>query len=241
MAKTRKSYDVWFVSANTVYRAVPYNIVTDWIQQGRLTRNDQLRLSGDKNWTLLTDMPDLSVYLSADDETERVEDVAEALEPVEFEFAWKRRPEDEDEDVDMIPLIDISLVLLVFFMMTATVSSVSRIMVPEAKNTPQVAENTKAFWIGIDRAEDGTPIYSLARGSKAAPPEDDKLKTLAELLDRFDKQIREVSSPVEVRIAAHADIRCEDVARVSTEIETRRVKGILIDTIRAEVNEASKK
>ena len=76
MAKTRKSYDVWFVSANTVYRAVPYNIVTDWIQQGRLTRNDQLRLSGDKNWTLLTDMPDLSVYLSADDETAYFDDNA---------------------------------------------------------------------------------------------------------------------------------------------------------------------
>lgn len=47
------------------------------------------------------------------------QDAAEALEPIEIDFAAAKKPEEEDEDVDMIPLIDISMVLLVFFMMTA--------------------------------------------------------------------------------------------------------------------------
>ena len=36
MAKPPKAFDVWFVTANTVYKGVPYNVVADWAQQGRL-------------------------------------------------------------------------------------------------------------------------------------------------------------------------------------------------------------
>ena len=47
---------------------------------------------------------------------------------------------EEDDDPDMIPLIDISLVLLIFFMMTSTVAVVSsQINVPEVQNGSTLA------------------------------------------------------------------------------------------------------
>ena len=241
MAKARKSYDVWFVSAEKVFRDVPYNVVTDWIQQGRLVPDDQLRPSGTKEWARLGDMPDLAVFLTPDEQEEHVGDVAEALEPVQFEFQWRKRPEEEEEEVDMIPLIDVSLVLLVFFMLTATISTVSRVKVPETTHTLQITENPKAIWIGVDKGEDGNPRFALAVGIGAPKPEDSNLATEAEVMDRFDAKLKDASGEVEVRIAAHEAIMCEVVEGLSAAVEKRRNDGVNIKEIRAEVNERVKK
>ena len=119
MTEKRRFLDVWLVESNTVYREVPFNVVTDWVQQSRLLPDDMLRPSGTAQWYKVGSSPEFSPYIPRS-EPYRVEDRAEAEEPVELDFAWKRKPEDEDDDVDMIPLIDISLVLLIFFIMTTT-------------------------------------------------------------------------------------------------------------------------
>ena len=74
------------------------------------------------------------------------------MEPIDLGFESPRIIEGEDEDVDMIPLIDVSLVLLIFFMMTTAVSSgvFSPIPTPEAKH--QLASiSTEMLWLGIER------------------------------------------------------------------------------------------
>ncbi len=43
MAEKRRYLDVWIVETNTVYREVPFEVVTDWVQQGRLLADDMLR------------------------------------------------------------------------------------------------------------------------------------------------------------------------------------------------------
>src|SRR5436189_191150 len=45
MAKT-KGYDVWLTATNRVYRAVPYDVVADWLQQGRVVGDDRIRPEG---------------------------------------------------------------------------------------------------------------------------------------------------------------------------------------------------
>src|SRR5438045_4579948 len=122
MARSRNAFDLWIVASQTVYKAVPYNIVTDWVSQGRLLADDRLRLSGTEVWTRLGDTAAFATYLPRADE-KSIGDEAEALEKVELEMQY-RHIDDEDQDVDMIPLIDISLVLLIFFMMTSSVALV---------------------------------------------------------------------------------------------------------------------
>ena len=43
MAKAVEKYDVWFVTADQVYRSVPFSIVTGWAEQGRLATDDRVR------------------------------------------------------------------------------------------------------------------------------------------------------------------------------------------------------
>src|ERR1700681_206048 len=147
MADKKRLLDVWILEINMVYREVPFAVVTDWLQQGRLLPEDKVRLAGGKTWHLLPNVPALAPFLPRA-EPLAIEDKAEALEPIDLGFVPTRLLEEEDQDVDMIPLIDVSLVLLIFFMMTATTSSgfLSTINTPGAKYqlaTPAA----ESFWV----------------------------------------------------------------------------------------------
>src|SRR5262249_34954644 len=122
MANNKRLLDVWIVELNTVYREVPFAVVTDWLMQGRVLPEDRVRLAGGKTRHALSKGPAFAPYLPQPVAV-AAEDQAEALEPVDLGFDVPSRAEEEDEDVDMIPLIDISLVLLIFFMMTAPVAA----------------------------------------------------------------------------------------------------------------------
>ena len=167
MAESERFFDVWIVETSTGYRKVPYSVVTDWLQEGRLLAEDKVCVSGTNKFVQLGSVPAFATYLPKA-QPHQVQDKAEALEPVEAGFAWKRRKGDEEEDVDMIPLIDISLVLLIFFMMTASAvtTGASSIETPEAQYQGRVV-SANMLWIGIDRDADGQPTYSLGKGEKS--------------------------------------------------------------------------
>src|SRR5207248_10967091 len=90
----------------------------------------------------------------------RADDQAEALEPVQLDFGWKRRREAGDDDVDMIPLIDVSLVLLIFFMLTASGVGASVLFPTPPAENGEVVNNPEGVWVGINLEPDGvTPVY----------------------------------------------------------------------------------
>src|SRR5262245_32701703 len=107
MADPRRFLDVWILDPEKVYREVPYTVVADWVQQGRLLDDDKVRPSGKGEWQRIADSADFSPYLLKP-EPHRADDQAEAMEPVAVDFVSSapRRREAEDDDPDMIPLID---------------------------------------------------------------------------------------------------------------------------------------
>jgi biopolymer transport protein ExbD len=261
MAGKKKLLDVWIVDLNTVYREVPYAVVTDWLQQGRLLGDDKVRSAGAANWHTIGRVPALAPYLPKKEEF-RAEDQAEALEPVEVGFDWKRADEDDDEDVDMIPLIDISLVLLIFFMMTASVSSgfFSPINTPGARH--QLAAISKdQFWIGIDikgpdgkteKSADGkaVPWYSLGRDTSVLhQPVRDPAPVLADFFQRVQKELAELPPPeprdvrVNVRIRADQSLPIETIQRITLALQEQEadLKGKAKLAIAGEVSEPQTK
>jgi biopolymer transport protein ExbD len=221
MSKQRNAFDVWIVASQTVYRAVPYNIVTDWVGQGRLLADDRLRLSGTEVWTRLGDTAAFATYLPRADET-AIGDEAEALEKVELEMQY-RHIDDEDEDVDMIPLIDISLVLLIFFMMTSTVAIVKNsIDLPESMKAFIISPDADEIWVGMDRV--GTsirPIFSVGVGSKAAAAEEANL-TKEAALAAVERRLKERRDPSNIRISAHKRLSVDQVQDLMDELEKMR-------------------
>lgn len=234
----QRQLDVWILEIDTVYREVPFTVVTDWIQQGRLLADDCVRMAGSKKWHAISAVGALGPYLPRP-EPQRADDRAEALEPVDMGLDWKRPGEEDDEDVDMIPLIDISLVLLIFFMMTASVSSgtMSSIATPSAQH--QLAQITKdTFWVGIDSKSaagavekdgNGRPVPWFSYGNDSSKKESKKPLTptlnLREVLEALTADLKDApSGEVKVRLRADKDLPIEiikDTTLALQDLETQ--------------------
>ncbi len=231
-----RTLDVWIMDSDAVYKDVPFTVVADWIQQGRLLASDSARLAGNKSWHPLEAIPAFTPYFPQP-EAAAAEDSAEAHEPVDLGISWKSAPDEEEEDVDMIPLIDISLVLLIFFMMTALVqpSLFSPIKTPPAEfQVASLGENQ--YWIGIDNKNanrdvvkdaqgKAIPWYSLGRDQEEiVSPRQELSEVLQTLQDRFGKTSGEVRLRVRAAGALPTPLILETPSKIH-ELEDRLNKG----------------
>jgi biopolymer transport protein ExbD len=230
------NYDVWFVVADTVYRGVPYGVLTGWAEQGRLAADDKVRPAGSEQpWSRVGNHPLLADFLFRPRPAVAA-DASEQLQPVEMDFG--RRFEEEDDDVDMIPLIDISLVLLIFFMMTTAVAALSPVNVPDMHYASELSKDPDALTIHIDKRADGEVFFAVRVGDRLAP-EDNNLATPEEMLVRLDVRLSEAQRPPEVRVACHRELPRSWVRDVARELHKRKEKE-QISSYSAEVNEQKK-
>lgn len=225
MSKERRFLDVWIIESNTVYREVPFPVVADWVQQGRLLENDMLRCSGTAEWFPVGGSPDFSPYLPRS-EPYRVDDTAEALEPVELDFRWKKRHDEEDDDIDMIPLIDVSLVLLIFFMLTASTAGLAAFVPTPPAEYGRLS--TGGVQLNIDLKGEGDnrqPVFSLSVDNKFLDEKDSNLPTMEAMLSRLQEYLEKEPNRVEVTINAHPDIKSGLVRDLITRLQSEPIRG----------------
>ena len=255
MAARGESFDVFLVVADTVYKGVPYHIVCGWAEQGRANADDKLRPAGSTApWMRFGDHPMVSDFLPRKPRTTPVPQpglglpvasvAPSSLYPEEPAHAiemdrWKKTPEDDDDDVDMIPLIDVSLVLLIFFMLTTAVSSQSPVRVPGMKNAGKLSKDPDALTIYLDKRAGGDIYYGVGIGASGPTKDNNNLRSVGELSDRLDTILQSASRPPEVRIACHVELQRAYVKQVAQDLEKRRGKGT-IAFYAAEVNELKK-
>ena len=217
------AFDVWFVAADTVYKAVPYAVATGWAEQGRLAADDKVRPAGVTSaWTRVGDHPLLSDYLFAPS-PDAPTDLAEQLHEVEMDIPPRKAAEDDDDndnDVDMIPLIDISMVLLIFFMMTATVAAVSTVELPAMKHAGDISNAADALTVQIDKRPGGDVFYAVRVGELPPANADNNLTTKDEIVARLKAHLQGAEQPPEVRIACHKELPRALVHDVAKELHT---------------------
>ncbi len=261
MAKPPKAFDVWFVSAETVYRGVPYGVVADWVQEGRLAAADMVRPAGtEAAWAKVSAHDLLSDYLPRPAAAKAVPAAAlVARDPAGFEVVEDAAPpaavvaelpdpeppprrvrEEEDDDVDMIPLIDISMVLLVFFIMMRAAGALAPIDVPEMRYAGELTADPDAITIDIDKADEFTVAYAVRRGSGPPRSEHARLPTPEAAIKALDELLADAQRPPEVRIACRKELPYDRVVEIQTELEPRRKKNY-INSFVATVTEAEKK
>ena len=240
MAKPARpaAFDVWFVAADTVYKGVPSDVLLGWAEQGRVAAADKFRPAGSAaGWGRVGADPFFAAFLyrgGAAVSPQAAGAAREQLEPVELDVRV-RRAEEEDDDPDMIPLIDISLVLLIFFMMTSVVTSLSPVDVPPMRHAPEPSTDADAITLLIDKKGDDV-YYAVRVGEEAIPAEDTNLPTPEACLKRLDAKLAGAKRPPEVRIACHRKLEGERVDDLIGELDRRRRDG-KINSYGAEVNE----
>ena len=202
MAQNRRFLDVWIIETNTVYQEVPFDVVADWLQQGRLLPTDKLKPSGTADWSLIGESSEFKPYL-VEEKPGRPADEAEALEPIidqGFNLPGKRRLDDEDSEVDMIPLIDVSLVLLIFFMLAAAGGSAGVFVNAPATDHGQIVDDPQAIRIDITPDADGKPSYGVGVGTSPAPKDDKDLPGLPAALVRVEDHLKRAEGRLKVII-----------------------------------------
>jgi biopolymer transport protein ExbD len=258
MPKPPKAFDVWFVTANTVYKAVPYNVVADWTQQGRLAGTDMVRPAGtEQAWERIADHDLLSDYLPRP-----AAKAAPAPAPAAPLVAAQVVAEDEpaappvglpdpepgptvgrfedDDEVDMIPLIDISMVLLVFFIMIQAAGALAPVDVPEMKYAGELKSDPEAITITIEKLNTENVYYSVRVGNVSPLPSHDLLPTPEAAVKALNEALVGATRPPEVRIACRKDLPRERVYELRRELEPLRQKGVINSTV-ATVVEAPNK
>jgi biopolymer transport protein ExbD len=236
--------DVWFVSAEQVYRGVPFQVTAGWVEQGRLAGTDKVRPAKTSDpWVTVGDHPLLADYLIRPAGPRVVAAGTAAVAPLEPpEPDGLRRANDDDDDVDMIPLIDVSLVLLVFFMMTAVVArNDSPVDIPDSGVGTEIrADDPAILTVQMDLRESGEAFYAVRVGAgRTVKAEDNNLLTQDEVKARMTALLPQFTTPPEVRIACHKKVKHVRVRELVTMIDPFR-KGGQISGYRAEVNEAPK-
>ena len=239
MASPPKTFDVWFVAANTVYKAVPYHVVADWTGQGRLAPSDMLRAAGSTAaWQRVDSYALLRDYAPAAPTVAVVAGSAPApVSEEDFDPLPRRHKETEDDDIDMIPLIDISMVLLVFFIMMQASGALSPVDVPDMMYAGKLSDAQNAITINIERGGGETVFYAVRIGESAPKPEHDQLPNPEAAITALKELLTTRDKPPEVRIACHKALPSERVTELIRELKPLREKN-QINSFCAEVNEA---
>ena len=124
-------YELRVASLKRTYAAVPLETLVRLAAEGRLSPQDEVRAVGSETWAPVTDVPALAAGMPT-----RGEAVAE----IEFELdadggGWtplKRADDSAEATMDMAPMIDVTFLLLIFFMLTNSLANPSPMVVPEA-------------------------------------------------------------------------------------------------------------
>jgi biopolymer transport protein ExbD len=144
MANERLFYDIWLCEPNLVYREVPFVVVSSWFAEGRILADDKVRPSGQVDWHRLAEAPILLPHLPRPAPTPvessppgpELTTPSADTEDIDQPLPTAVARVSEDDDPDMIPLIDISLVLLIFFLMTG--KSLTGVSTTEQQSQPSV-------------------------------------------------------------------------------------------------------
>jgi biopolymer transport protein ExbD len=112
----------------------------------------------------------------------------------------------------MIPLIDVTLVLLIFFMITAVPGASAMVDLPEARMA-DIGGQTDYSEVGITidlvgKGKNPDMRFSLSMGNVPSDdPNDQNIQTVGEALERLKVVLEKNRDPVQVTINAHQDVR----------------------------------
>lgn len=132
------------------------NQIVQGLQDGEWATDDEVQGPGDRGWTTIADHP-------------QFEDLAEALD-IAAENEGKVMHDPEEDRIDMNPLIDVCLVLLVFFILATTMAVMEKVLqMPQAKQAQEGVPNltdqqVKEKLLVVEaRMTNGRPVVKLEK------------------------------------------------------------------------------
>lgn len=138
---------------------------------------------------------------------------------------------DESEDIDITPMIDVTFLMLIFFLVTSTPDQQTAIRLPEALHGNAVSQLESVVFTIAEGGLDAAPVYN----ADGKVPE----SILSSDLDRQAEQIREAvetgfrANKTDVIIKADRGVTYRNVSRViasASQVEGIKLHLAVLDT-----------
>jgi len=130
----------------------------------------------------------------------------------------KKASNAEDDEMDITPMIDVTFLLLIFFMVTSNMEQTATLAIPPARNGTGVTKDNSTI-ISIFNKE-GEPETYLADGEMVNGP-----ASMAEVTQYVNEGVNQ--GKLNIIIKADRDVPSgfvEEVARAANEVETDELK-----------------
>ncbi|BBM88264.1 ExbD/TolR family protein [Candidatus Uabimicrobium amorphum] len=127
-----------------VYKDLDLGTLKTWILEARIEADDYVANSETKKWAKASSLKILQSYFAPSATG------SDVISSRDLRFGWNTEDE-ESTNVDLTPMIDVTFLLLIFFMVTATfaVHEIANIKVPKAKNTKKSPD--KKTTVSVDK------------------------------------------------------------------------------------------
>ncbi len=208
--------DVRILASGQVYRKLPVEQLTLYIDEGSVTGDDLISPAGMESWRPIAEVPKLAKHLAIfaasltilpDDENQATSGGqppqqsfhrgSESETELSASVGWKApsaHQQLEEPTVDMLPMIDVIFQLLIFFLLTSQFDVATAIEVPKVDNGIGVtAEGIQLILI------DGEGNYYLGH----VPKSENKMSSLAQLSEQVAENALNQEEPMDVIINAH--------------------------------------
>jgi biopolymer transport protein ExbD len=130
-------------------------------------------------------------------------------------FVVQRRPPLVAADMDITPMIDITFLLLIFFLVATRLDSYGAVELPEAHTGTAVSEKSSVV-ISIRAAPGGTArIFKGSANDASELQAGDPLGQERELVEFIQSQIRQTPSKTNVLVKAAKEVRQREIMRVA--------------------------
>ncbi|HUT91304.1 MAG TPA: biopolymer transporter ExbD [Thermoguttaceae bacterium] len=133
-----------------------------------------------------------------------------------------RRPVSDTAEMDITPMIDITFLLLIFFIVCSTASVQSAVELPPARHGTGVSDRTSVVLTVAERGGPGPALVYLADGKKGKPLSDDEDLRAAEIAQAVEQGMQ--AGKLTVLVKAERGVKHGDVWRVET--AAGRVEGV---------------
>jgi biopolymer transport protein ExbD len=132
----RKNLELRVVSLDRVYGPLSLEKLVQLAAQGRLSPHDQVRTAGTSAWHSITEVPAVAASMPQPSMAQMAADGGTAVDlGDEAAQRWKLRDstwQPEEAEIDMAPMIDVTFLLLIFFMVSNSMANPTAMDVPAA-------------------------------------------------------------------------------------------------------------
>jgi biopolymer transport protein ExbD len=143
----------------------------------------------------------------------------------ELDVPLVRRARTDDSEMDITPMIDVTFLLLIFFLVCSTPDQQSSVDLPKARYGTGVDKKNSVVITVSDEGIDTAPVY-LADGKIAAARLTDDPDEQAKLIERAVLRGRDNESKENVLVKADRNVAHREIARVIKAVS--RVEGAKI-------------